>query len=77
MNKITIDVGAEMFRFHSIAQWVDKAKGWFEASGVRGGDYVCVDARGRLCRCGAQFSRAEREGTYPIVVYRCDSEEGA
>lgn len=59
----------EMFRFNSKQEWINKARSWFKNCGVRQGNYICIDAVGRVCTCGAQFSRAEREETYPIIAY--------
>jgi hypothetical protein len=72
VQQVEIKVGPEMFRFHSKQHWVNKAKSWFARAEVHREDFVCIDAAGRLCRYGKQFIRAEEDGTYPIVVYRCD-----
>ena len=60
--------GEEMFRFTSKQQWINKAKSWFRECGVK--KYICVDSIGRVCEKGLEFSRAEDENTYPIVVYK-------
>lgn len=71
--KLQITVGPEVFRFHSESEWVCKAQSWFRNSGLTGrGNHVCIDAAGRICLKGAEFMRADREGTYPIVVYMID-----
>ena len=76
MNRLCIEVGTELFRFESKQQWVDKAQGWFrhavEEQRIYPGDFLCVDARGRLCLRGEHFSRAESDSSYPVVVYAAD-----
>ena len=39
-------------------------------------DFVCIDSKGRLCRYGLHFQRAEDDGAYPIIVYQCDIRHG-
>jgi hypothetical protein len=70
MTTISIEVGPEMFRFHSKQHWVAKGRDWFKAAGVQLEDFICVDTKGRVCRYGLHFRRAEEDGAYPIVVYR-------
>jgi protein gp37 len=54
--------GEMVFRqFTSHAHWVNKASTW-----VRGG--ICLDAAGRRCEIGADISRAEAEGKFPITI---------
>lgn len=68
-STIRIQVGPELFRFHSKQHWVNKARGWFKAAGVQTEDFICVDRKGRVCRYGLHFTRAEKDGSYPIIVY--------
>ena len=71
--KLEINLGPEVFRFASESEWVCKAQSWFRNAGLTGrGNHVCIDAAGRICLKGAEFMRAEREGTYPIVVFLID-----
>lgn len=70
--EIKIKIKREMFRFNSKQEWINKAKRWFETSRVRKGNYICVDSIGRVVTCGAEFSRAEAEETYPVIVYEMD-----
>jgi len=72
MTTRVVQLGDELFRFTSLQHWSNKAQGWFLGASVPPGDTVCIDAQGRLCRYGAQFMRAQEEGSYPIVVYRAD-----
>jgi hypothetical protein len=71
--KLEITVGPEMFRFTSESEWVCKAHSWFRNARLTDrGKHVCIDAAGRICMKGAEFMRAERDGTYPIIVYLID-----
>jgi protein gp37 len=47
--------------FSSHATWVAKAQSWIGGTGA-----ACVDATGRPMRRGADFARADREGTFPV-----------
>lgn len=67
MSTITIEVGDELLRFTSFAQWVNKASGWLRR--YRETTYICIDARGRVCRRGEHFMRARDDNAFPVVVY--------
>ena len=76
MTEVTVRVGPGLFRFESRHDWWDKAQRWFRIA-RRDHDltpeaFICIDARGRVCRLGAHFQRAEADGTYPLVVYAVD-----
>ena len=73
-NTIAIVTGPLLFEFATHAQWVNKASSWFRSNRVTGQDTICVDAKGRICRIGKQFMRAEKEGTYPIRVFAYENE---
>lgn len=47
--------------FHSFQTWVCKAASW-----IGGTNPLCADAKGRICRNGGDFMRAEKEGTFPV-----------
>lgn len=70
MNTIEISVGELAFSFSSKQHWINKAQSWFKNSNLTDGRGICIDAKGRICKTGAEFSRAEVENTYPINVYR-------
>lgn len=72
---VRLQLGPELFRFSSFPNWVNKAKSWFR--GVPAGSWVCIDQRGRICNSGKEFMRADREGTFPVVVYSIDPEAAA
>jgi hypothetical protein len=61
-----------MFRFENKQHWINKAQSWFRESGVKSGHYICIDSFGRVCEKGLEFSRAEKELTYPIIVYELE-----
>ncbi len=67
MSTITIEVGDELLRFTSFIQWVNKASSWLAL--YRETNYICIDARGRVCRRGEHFMRARDEETFPVIVY--------
>ncbi len=67
MSKITIEVGDELFRFISFTQWVNKASSWLGS--YRESNYICIDARGRICRRGEHFMLARDEDAFPVIVY--------
>lgn len=75
MNEITIKVGKQLFSFASFTNWCNTAKRKFRKAGVSSLDTVCVDAKGRLCTSGKEFTRAEREDTFPVTVYAAIEEE--
>lgn len=51
-------------QFTSFTNWVNKATSW-----IGGENALCVDANDRICRCGADFMRADREGSFPVRFY--------
>jgi protein gp37 len=54
--------GEPVFRvFTDFQHWVNKASTW-----VRGG--ICLDARGRLCKIGADMMRARDELAFPVTI---------
>lgn len=62
--------------FTSFQQWVTHARSWL--GGVSGAGYrhkkrenvICRDSVGRECRVGADFMRADKEGTFPVTAHR-------
>ena len=69
-DRIEIQIQRELFRFESKIRWVNKAQSWYSNCGVTTRDTLAVDNVGRICTIGAHFSRAEKEGAYPIIVYQ-------
>jgi len=59
-------------RFDTFEMWCNKAKSW-----MRPGD-ICIDAKDRRCRVGADFMRARDEGAFPVrIVSRILDEDHA
>lgn len=64
--------------FSSFEQWVNKARSWL--GGISGGGVrykkrekcICLDAKGRVCRIGADFQRAKDEGAFPVKAYQVE-----
>ena len=50
--------------FDQFTTWVNKATSW-----IGGMNALCVDAKDRICRCGADFQRAKDEGAFPVRFY--------
>jgi hypothetical protein len=71
-SPVRLQLGPELFRFTSFPNWVNKARDWFR--GIPAGSWVCIDQRGRICNSGKEFMRADREDTFPVVVYLIDPE---
>lgn len=68
----SVMLGAPLFSFDSLQQWVNKGRSWYATCGFGEYDIVTLDAIGRVVKKGAEFMRADREGTYPITVYPID-----
>lgn len=47
--------------FHCMTTWECKARSW-----IGGTNALCVDAKNRRLRVGAQFMRADDEGAFPV-----------
>jgi hypothetical protein len=75
VTRVVTQLGDELFRFESFSKWVNKAQSWFRSAGFTRDQFVCIDAAGRICKCGNQFMRAEVEETYPITVYLIDNDQ--
>ena len=65
----SVQLGELLFSFRDECEWVNKAKSWFNQSGYRSEDTLCIDQRGRACLYGSHFMAAEADGAYPIDVY--------
>lgn len=68
-NVIAVSVGELLFEFASHAQWASKGGSWFRNSGHTSATSICIDAKGRICSIGSDFSRAEKDGAYPVKVF--------
>jgi len=75
-EKAVIEAGIYLCEFSSFHDWVTHARSWL--GGISGGGCrykprercVCVDAKGRICRIGADFMRARDDGAFPVKAYR-------
>ena len=70
MSTIQIEVGDKILEFASYSQWVSKAQSWFAQHRIASSNSICIDAKGRICRIGADFKRAMDDDAYPVSVYR-------
>jgi hypothetical protein len=56
-------------QFDTFTQWVSRASTWLtrhEDYDPNGFAAICFDAKGRHCRIGRDFMRADKEGTFPV-----------
>lgn len=61
-GSVNISTGEPVFRaFPDFQTWVNKASTW-----INGG--ICLDAKGRQCRTGADMMRARDEGAFPVTI---------
>jgi hypothetical protein len=68
-NTISVQVGKKLFSFSTHLDWVNTAQRKFAANGVNSGMVICVDQQGRLLKKGLEFSRADKDGAFPVDVY--------
>ena len=66
-NGIACLVGEKITEFRSHQEWVNKGNP--RLAGYRASEIVLFDSRGRVCKLGSHFQRAEKQGTYPITAY--------
>ena len=59
--------------FSSFQEWVNKGRSWLARDPLPSGrmskkpnPVVCEDAKGRTCRNGGDFRRAQEEGAFPV-----------
>lgn len=72
MPEVSVKTGEYLFQFRSFEDWVNHAKERFAGHNVNAGNTICLDAKGRIAVCGAQFIRSKADGSYPIRVYRAE-----
>lgn len=70
MNAVTVTLGERLFEFSSRQDWINKGPRIWRTHQATDGRAISIDAKGRVCQCGAEFTRAERDGAYPVTVYR-------
>jgi hypothetical protein len=67
---VNIEPGEMLFEFRSKQDWINRAQRIWKLHEVSEQNTVCIDQRGRICRWGEHFAAAERDGAYPIQVFR-------
>lgn len=72
MSDISITVGELAFSFSSMGDWANQGQRIWRFHELRGDDAICVDRKGRVCRSGRDFVRAQQDDAYPINVYRLE-----
>lgn len=70
MNTVTVTLGEKLFEFSSKQDWINKGPRIWRVHQATSGSAISIDARGRICQCGAEFARAEKDDAYPVTVYR-------
>lgn len=70
MNAVTVQLGEKLFEFASKQDWINKGPRIWRVHQATDGRAISIDAKGRICQCGAEFARAERDNAYPVSVYR-------
>lgn len=70
MNTVTVTLGEKLFEFSSKQDWINKGPRIWRVHQATDGIAISIDAMGRICQCGADFSRAARDNSYPVTVYR-------
>jgi len=66
-------MNAEICRFHSFPNWVNKASSWLY--GYKSSQIVCLDSKGRICEIGSDFKRADEENSFPVIVYEVSNKK--
>jgi len=72
---VTVTLGEAVFAFRDKQEWINRGPRPWKAYHVDGGRGLAIDAKGRICQCGAHFMRAEEDGSYPITVYRVQADD--
>ena len=70
MNTVTVTLGEKLFEFSSKLDWINKGPRIWRTHQATEGRAISIDAKGRICQCGAEFMRAEKDNAYPVSVYR-------
>ena len=73
MESVEIEIGEELGRFESKAQWIDRAPKVYQEAYAKIGsrDIITLDSATprRIMLRGLQFEQAEKDFTYPAVIY--------
>lgn len=70
MNRVAVQLGEKLFEFSSKQDWINKGPRIWRVHQATDGRAISIDAKGRICQCGEQFARAEKDDAYPVSVYR-------
>lgn len=70
MNSVTVILGEKLFEFASKQDWINKGPRIWRVHQATDGRAISIDAKGRICQCGMEFERAQKDGAYPVSVYR-------
>jgi hypothetical protein len=70
MNVVPVMLGEKLFEFTSKQDWVNKGPRIWRVYQATDGRAISIDAKGRIVQTGAEFARAEKDGAYPVSVYR-------
>lgn len=75
MEEIKVN-GELLFEFSSKRDWVNRVPGNMPPK-IRGGEkWIWIDKNGNNFECGADFSAAEHQDSYPCKVYRLQNISG-
>ncbi len=69
MPRIEIEIDDSLFEFANLEGWKNQARQLYEVFGLTSRTSLAIDCLGRICLTGAEFHRAEAEGTFPVRVY--------
>jgi len=69
IHEVKVQLGEEICTFWSFENWCAKASTWLPNCGVPEHLYICIDAKGRICKKGKEFNRAKDENAFPVKVY--------
>ena len=70
MATVRVTLGEKLFAFKSKQDWVNRGPRIWRVHQATDGRAIAIDAKGRICQSGAEFMRAEKDGAYPVTVYR-------
>ncbi len=72
MEKITVNAEF-LFELENKQQWINRVPQILPKKIRSGESWIWVDKNGNVFECGADFSAAEKQNTYPCKVYRLES----
>ena len=73
MESVEIEIGKELGRFESLGQWINHAQRVYKQAyeEIKSHDVLTLDSATprRVILRGLQFEQAEKDSTYPAVIY--------